>query len=113
MTPECHDEVCITCSDEARLGEVVAATVPDVATVRTAAGAEAVVTTLVGPLEAGDLVLIHAGTAIERLGARLDGVLRAHTPAYDGAGIRDTASYSILAGEWPELKAELQRKLTR
>jgi RimJ/RimL family protein N-acetyltransferase len=52
-------------------------------------------------------------TAIERLGARLDGVLRAHTPAYDGAGIRDTASYSILAGEWPEVKAELQRKLGR
>jgi hydrogenase maturation factor len=39
------------------------------ATVRTAAGAEAVDTTLVGPLEAGDLVLIHAGTAIERLDA--------------------------------------------
>jgi hypothetical protein len=67
--PVCEGEVCITCSDEARLGEVVAATVLDVATVRTAAGAEAVVTTLVGPLEAGDLVLIHAGTAIERLDA--------------------------------------------
>lgn len=50
-------------------------------------------------------------TAIERLGARLDGVLRAHTPAYDGAGIRDTATYSILAGEWPKLKVALQAKL--
>lgn len=51
--------------------------------------------------------------AIERLGAHLDGVLRAHTPAYDGAGIRDTATYSILASEWPALKAQLARKLAR
>jgi hypothetical protein len=67
--PVCEGGVCITCSDEARLGEVLATTTPDMATVRTAAGAEAVDTTLVGPLEAGDLVLIHAGTAIERLDA--------------------------------------------
>jgi RimJ/RimL family protein N-acetyltransferase len=52
-------------------------------------------------------------TAIERLGAKLDGVMRAHTPAYDGAGIRDTAAYSILAGEWPRVKAALQAKLAR
>ncbi|GAC1345849.1 MAG: GNAT family protein [Myxococcales bacterium] len=51
--------------------------------------------------------------AIERVGAKLDGILRAHTPAYDGAGIRDTASYSILAGEWPGVKAALQAKLAR
>jgi N-acetyltransferase len=52
-------------------------------------------------------------TAIERLGASLDGVLRAHTPASDGAGIRDTASYSILAGEWPRVKMALQASLAR
>lgn len=51
--------------------------------------------------------------AIERLGARLDGVLRAHTPAYDGAGIRDTATYSILASEWPAVKTALSRKMAR
>jgi hypothetical protein len=67
--PVCEEEVCITCSDGAHLGEVLASTVHEMATVRTAAGAEAVDTTLVGPVEAGDLVLIHAGTAIERLDA--------------------------------------------
>jgi RimJ/RimL family protein N-acetyltransferase len=49
---------------------------------------------------------VRSRTAIERLGARLDGVLRAHMPAADGA-VRDTAFYSILAGEWPSVKARL------
>jgi len=49
-------------------------------------------------------------TAIERLGAKLDGTLRAHMPAADG-GVRDTASYSILAEEWPAAKERLFRKL--
>jgi N-acetyltransferase len=50
--------------------------------------------------------------AIERLGARADGVLRAHSPASDGT-IRDTAYYSVLAAEWPEVRSELQRRLER
>jgi hypothetical protein len=66
------DEVCITCSDEGRLGEVVTTSLPDLATVRTPAGAEEIDTTLVGPVHAGDLVLIHAGTAIERLASAVD-----------------------------------------
>jgi RimJ/RimL family protein N-acetyltransferase len=37
---------------------------------------------------------------IERIGGRLDGILRAHMPAYDG-GVRDSAVYSITAAEWP------------
>src|SRR5688572_14752314 len=48
--------------------------------------------------------------AIERLGARADGVLRAQRPATDG-GIRDTAAYSILDGEWPAVKARLRARL--
>jgi RimJ/RimL family protein N-acetyltransferase len=48
--------------------------------------------------------------AIERLGARADGVLRAQRPATDG-GIRDTAAYSILEGEWPAVKARLRARL--
>jgi RimJ/RimL family protein N-acetyltransferase len=48
--------------------------------------------------------------AIERLGARLDGILRAHLPASDGS-IRDSACYSILAREWPALEAALRAKL--
>lgn len=66
---ECTDEVCVTCSDEGRLGEVVLP--PDEedpsALVRTATGEEAVDTTLVGEVSHGDLVVIHAGAAITRL----------------------------------------------
>ncbi len=47
---------------------------------------------------------------IERIGAKFDGVVRAHMPSFDG-GIRDTAFYSILHTEWPELKIRLQAKL--
>ena len=48
--------------------------------------------------------------AIERLGARLDGILRAHFPAVDGA-VRDSASYSILAAEWPTVREHLDARL--
>jgi hypothetical protein len=63
----CTDEACITCSDQARLGEVVAGGDDGLATVRTAAGREPVDATLVGPVQAGDLLLVHAGTAIGRV----------------------------------------------
>ena len=53
---------------------------------------------------------VRSRTAIERLGAKLDGILRAHMPAADG-GVRDTASYSILAEEWPAAKERLSRRL--
>lgn len=39
--------------------------------------------------------------AIEGIGGKLDGVLRAHMPAADG-GTRDSAVYSILRAEWPQ-----------
>jgi RimJ/RimL family protein N-acetyltransferase len=48
--------------------------------------------------------------AIERLGARPDGILRAHKVGADGA-VRDTAFYSMLAAEWPEAKAALEARL--
>ena len=50
--------------------------------------------------------------AIERLGARRDGVLRHHALRRDGT-IRDTVMYSMTAGEWPEAKAELLARLAR
>jgi RimJ/RimL family protein N-acetyltransferase len=50
--------------------------------------------------------------AIERLGARKDGVLRHHAVRRDGT-MRDTVMYSMTAGEWPEAKAELQARLRR
>lgn len=59
------EQVCTTCADEGRPGEVVADG-PDGALVRTAEGTELVDVTLVGPVDPGDLVLVHAGTAITR-----------------------------------------------
>jgi len=50
--------------------------------------------------------------AIERLGARKDGILRHHAVRRDGT-IRDTVMYSMTAGEWPEARAELQARLAR
>ena len=50
--------------------------------------------------------------AIERLGARRDGVIRHHAPRRDGT-VRDTVMYSLLAGEWPEAKAQLLYLLNR
>lgn len=66
---ECTDEVCVTCSDEGRLGEVVEVPADEFgpAWVRTADGEEEVDVTLVGPVTAGDLVLVHAGAALTRL----------------------------------------------
>ena len=48
--------------------------------------------------------------AIERLGARFDGVRRAHFPAADGT-VRDSATYSILAAEWPAVRDRLDVSL--
>jgi RimJ/RimL family protein N-acetyltransferase len=50
--------------------------------------------------------------AIERLGAKKDGVLRGHALRRDGT-IRDTVMYSVAAGEWPEIKAHLLYQLDR
>ena len=50
--------------------------------------------------------------AIARLGASLDGVLRAHLPASDG-GPRDSAVFSILEAEWPAVEARLVGLLRR
>jgi len=61
------DDVCVTCSDEGRLGEVLAACGAGMAAVRTARGVEQVATALVDPVGAGDLVLVHAGMAISRI----------------------------------------------
>jgi hypothetical protein len=66
---ECAGDVCVTCSDEGRLGEVAASgwAADGRALVRTAAGQELVDTLLVDPVAPGDLVLVHAGAAITRL----------------------------------------------
>lgn len=50
--------------------------------------------------------------AIERLGARKDGVIRHHAVRRDGT-VRDTVMYSMMASEWPEAKAQLLYLLDR
>jgi N-acetyltransferase len=49
---------------------------------------------------------------IERLGAKLDGVLRQHMLGRDGT-LRDTCVYSILDREWPTVKAHLSYQLSK
>ena len=48
--------------------------------------------------------------AIERLGAKQDGILRSHQILKNGS-IRDTVVYSIIASEWPAVRSNLQAKL--
>jgi RimJ/RimL family protein N-acetyltransferase len=53
---------------------------------------------------------MRSRNAILRLGAKFDGILRAARVAVDGV-IRDTAAFSIVDVEWPNVKAGLQAKL--
>src|ERR1700730_7930180 len=53
---------------------------------------------------------LQSRAAIERLGAKLDGVLRQHQFASNGT-LRDTCVYSILDREWPTVKAHLTHRL--
>ena len=50
--------------------------------------------------------------AIERLGARLDGILRSHSRSADGL-LRDTCVYSVTGTEWPPVRAHLQWQLDK
>ncbi|MBK7061018.1 MAG: GNAT family N-acetyltransferase [Rubrivivax sp.] len=55
---------------------------------------------------------LQSRRAIERLGAQLDGMLRAHQISPNGT-LRDTAVYSITATEWPTVRAHLDWQLAR
>ena len=63
------EEVCITCSDEGRIGEVQALDGAGRAFLRMASGGEWVDISLVTPAVTGDLLVVHAGTAIGRVDA--------------------------------------------
>ncbi len=67
LKPAAGDQVCVTCGDEGRLGEVVAVSADGMARVRIAGQLATVATMLVDPVKTGDLVLVHAGTAIGRV----------------------------------------------
>ena len=59
-----------------------------------------------------DLRNLRSPRAIERLGAQKEGVLRAHMVLPD-AGRRDSVMYSVIAQEWPDVRARLDDFLTR
>ena len=63
----CDEEVCITCSDEGRVAEVVSVDDLGEALVRTAEGRERIDVSLIDPPRTNDLVLVHAGSAIASL----------------------------------------------
>jgi RimJ/RimL family protein N-acetyltransferase len=55
---------------------------------------------------------LRSQRAIEGIGAKRDGVIRHHAPRRDGSA-RDTYIYSILLGEWPDVKRHLTTRLAR
>lgn len=54
----------------------------------------------------------HSQTAIEALGAQKDGVIRHHFRRRDGT-VRNSVFYSVLAAEWPEVRARLEARIVR
>jgi hydrogenase maturation factor len=65
--PECQGPVCITCSDQGRVGEISRVGDRSRAEVLVGGVREQVDITLLGPVSVGDLVLVHAGTALSQL----------------------------------------------
>jgi len=58
-----------------------------------------------------DALNARSRAAILKLGAQFEGVLRQHSRRHDAPGLRDTAIYSILADEWPAVRAGLQARV--
>ena len=86
---------------------------------RTALNTECKLLLLTHAFEAWDCIAVEFRThffnhqsraAIERLGAKLDGILRSHQVAADGR-LRDTCVYSIIRSEWPTVKCHLASAL--
>lgn len=87
--------------------------------IRTAINTEAKLLMLTHAFESRDVlrVCLHTDArnersraAIERIGGKFEGVLRAHRLAVDNTP-RDSARYSIVAAEWPEVKQRLAQRL--
>jgi RimJ/RimL family protein N-acetyltransferase len=55
---------------------------------------------------------LRSQAAIERIGAKKEGILRAHMVLPNGY-VRDTVMYSVIAAEWPETRAHLERLMDR
>jgi RimJ/RimL family protein N-acetyltransferase len=57
-----------------------------------------------------DAVNLRSQAAIAKLGATREGVLRRHTKRADGS-FRDSVVFSVLAQEWPSVRAGLEQRL--
>jgi N-acetyltransferase len=89
--------------------------------IRTAANSEAKMLMLTHAFEVWQVLRVcfhtdarndRSRAALERIGARFEGVLRAHRIAADHTP-RDSMRFSILAGEWPGIRENLRRRLAR
>ena len=87
--------------------------------IRTAANTEAKLLMLTHAFETWQVLRVcfhtdarnqRSRTALERIGAKFEGILRAHRMAADFIP-RDSVRYSIIAAEWPEVKQQLRRRL--
>ena len=87
--------------------------------IRTAANTEAKLLMLTHAFETWQVLRVcfhtdarnqRSRTALERIGAKFEGILRAHRMAADFIP-RDSVRYSILAAEWPDAKQQLRRRL--
>lgn len=59
-----------------------------------------------------DVLNVRSRAAIERIGARQEGVLRCHMQMRDGR-LRDSVIFSIVVAEWPEVRAALEARSRR
>lgn len=89
--------------------------------IRTAANTEAKLLMLVYAFETWQVLRVcfhtdarnqRSRAALERIGGKFEGILRAHRMAADFIA-RDSVRYSIVAAEWPEVKQRLSRRLDR
>jgi N-acetyltransferase len=89
--------------------------------VRTAANTEAKLLMLIYAFDVWQVLRVcfhsdarnqRSRAALERIGARFEGILRAHRMAVDGIA-RDSARYSIIAAEWPALEERLEERLVQ
>jgi RimJ/RimL family protein N-acetyltransferase len=114
--PEGHERYCRSLPDVCEIGY----TWLELSSIRTAANTEAKLLMLAHAFEVWGMLRVCLHTdernersraAIERIGARFEGILRAHRMASDFIA-RNSARYSIVASEWPEAKQRLAARLT-
>jgi RimJ/RimL family protein N-acetyltransferase len=110
-----HPRAALTTPDVGEIG----GTWLSASAVRTAANTEAKLLMLTHAFETWDMLRIcfhtdarndRSAAAIERIGGRFEGILRAHRFAVDHIP-RNSKRYSITAAEWPQVKAHLQHLL--